>query len=76
MSRVRTLNSKSTVNDATKKNLILAGWTCEDYDDWYNSMWVDPRSGQWYAVSQAAAILADRQTPRYDFRYGRQGYRP
>ncbi len=68
MSRRITLRVYGAVTDATECKLLLARWQCLHPDDPYNGMWIDPRTGNQFTISQAAAILAYRQEPRFDFR--------
>jgi hypothetical protein len=68
MGRIRKLKTMGVVNDMTPHRLSAAGWRCEDFNNWYTALWMDPRTGIWWSTSQAAAILKDRETPKYDFR--------
>lgn len=52
------------VTDRTPELLFQAGWRRDGASGW----WQDPRTGEWYAISQAEAIRRDRATPRYRFK--------
>jgi hypothetical protein len=56
------------VTDRTPELLWQAGWRCDRATGW----WSDPRTGEWYAITQAEAIRQNRATPRYGFRQSRQ----
>ncbi len=56
------------VTDATPERLFQAGWRLERDRDPFAGWWQDPRTGEWYAISQAEAIRKDRATPRYRFK--------
>ncbi len=65
MKKVRPLPLVS-VTDKTPAWLILNRWRASS-TDWFLALWRDPRTGIDYAISQAASIQTDRETPRYEF---------
>lgn len=67
--KTRVLELKpGAVTDQTPERLFQAGWRLEAGANPWTGWWNDPRTGQWYAISQAEAIRRDRATPRYRFR--------
>ena len=60
------------VTDATPERLFQAGWRLEKGQDPIQGLWNDPRTGQWYAITQAEAIRLDRATRRYAFNIPRR----
>ena len=58
----------ANVTDQTPNNLYNAGWRLEKNANPFLGWWQDPRTGSWYAISQAEAVRQDRATPRYCFR--------
>lgn len=66
--RTRTLSTFGVVTDRTPTDLASWGWKLLGSDPWLG-LWVDPRTGIRWAISQAEAIRRDRLTPRYAFRY-------
>jgi hypothetical protein len=54
------------VTDQTPAHLIRKGWRASS-TNWTLALWTDPRTGERWSISQAAAIQKDRDTPRYTF---------
>ena len=54
------------VTDKTPERLLQAGWRlCGN--NFFTGFWIDPKTGEVYAISQAEAIRCDRSTPKYRF---------
>lgn len=64
----KTLELKfGAVTDKTPDKLLQAGWRLYG-NNFFTGLWVDPRTGEGYAISQAEAIRLDRSTPKYRFK--------
>ncbi len=64
--RPKELNTKGVVTDMTPNDLITSGWSSQNISS-YEGLWIDPRTGRTYTITEAAAIRLDRLTPRYQF---------